>query len=409
MLKLNSIPENVFDVFDDKRAVKVNGADGSTKEITRKSIIDTGRMVACEFIGKGLGKEFNSVMKNNDYATVAKAHKEKKLLYCAAQANMIAGKEAPRSFEEVAKNPSYCKNSFFLQTLAEIDRDILDPLFFAILDDVGMGLMKWEPAELGRTAEIEIRSNDVFLFEDSAFGSGRSTSKNYLYAKSLAMTPKPFSCNATIKWYQDMVNGDAGRYYAAIMNGMYSKIYAILMRNLKAAVNGGTYIPAGLTASTYTTQNYLKITDLVAAANGVKVDNLMAIGTRSALSNLLPVDGTGGAITGLQYGLGEQWFTNGYLPKAGSVDLFPISPVIVPGTQNNELLTIDTGDDIYLLAKGAYAPMYGVYAEGSPITLTASASETADFTIDINAMALFDIAPVFASKIGVITSVYPNA
>lgn len=187
------------------------------------------------------------------------------------------------------------------------------------------------------------------------------------------------------------------------------------MQGLKNAVAAQTYIPAGLTANTYTTQNWIRITDLVAAANGVRVDNLMAVGTRSALSNLLPVDGTGGAITGLQYGLGEQWFTNGYLPKAGGVDLFPVTPSIVPGTQNSTLDTIDTGNDIYILAKGLYKPMYGVYMEGTPITLTATpggtgnAQGTADFTIDINAGAMFDIKPVFASKVGVVTSVYPGA
>jgi hypothetical protein len=49
--------------------------------------------------------------------------------------------------------------------------------------------------------------------------------------------------------------------------------------------------------------------------------------------------------------------------------------------------------------------MRGVYADGNPIMLTATPSETADFTIDINVGALFDIAPLFASKVGVITDV----
>lgn len=422
MLKLNSIPAKVFDAQETQDIkVKLNNANGSSREISRKEIVATGRLVACEYFGNFINKRPNQIEKYNsriadkpyDYATLSRKHQEKKLLFCAAQVAKISGKDAPTSFEEIKTNRSYATDGLFLRVMAEIDRDILDPLFFSVLDAVGMDLMQWEPVGWG-TKEIDVRSNDVFLWEDSSWGSGKSTSKNYLYAKTITINPKVYSCNATIKWYQDVVAGDAGRYYAAIMLGMYNKIYAMNISLLKQAVAGGKYIPAGLTADTYTTQNWIRITDLVAAANGVRVEDLMAIGTRSALSNLLPVDGTGGAMTGLQYGLGEQWFTNGYLPKAAGIDLFPVSPVIVPGTQNSTLDTIDTGNDIYIFAKGLWKPMYGGYIEGTPITLTATpggtgnAQGTADFTIDINAGAMFDIKPVFATKVGVVTSVYPT-
>lgn len=424
MLKLNSIPAKVFEAsetLDSK--VRLNNND----VISRQDIISTGRLTTCEYIGSivngrpktpGSNSELYMSKLNGtgvDYATLAQKHKEKKLLFCAAQVAKITGKEAPTSFEEVKNNASYATDPLFMRVMSEIDRDILDPLFFAVIDAAGMDLMQWEPTPMGATKEITVRSNDVFLYEDSAWGSGKSTSKNYLYAKTVTLTPKVYSCNATIKWYQDIINGDAGRYYAAITLGMYNKIYAMNIKALKDAVAGKQYIPGGLTIETYTTGNWIEITDLVAAANGIRVDDLMAVGTRSALSNLLPVDGTGGAITGLQYGLGEQWFTNGYLPKAGGVDLFPVSPVIVPGTQNSTLDTIDTGNDIYIFGKGMYKPMYGVYMEGSPITLTATpggtgnAQGTADFTIDINVGAMFDIKPVFASKVGVVKSVYPQS
>lgn len=422
MLKLNSIPAKVFDAQETQDIkVKLNNANGSSREISRKEIVATGRLVACEYFGNFINKRPNQIEKYNsriadkpyDYATLSRKHQEKKLLFCAAQVAKISGKDAPTSFEEIKTNRSYATDGLFLRVMAEIDRDILDPLFFSVLDAVGMDLMQWEPVGWG-TKEIDVRSNDVFLWEDSSWGSGKSTSKNYLYAKTITINPKVYSCNATIKWYQDVVAGDAGRYYAAIMLGMYNKIYAMNISLLKQAVAGGKYIPERLTADTYTTQNWIRITDLVAAANGVRVEDLMAIGTRSALSNLLPVDGTGGAMTGLQYGLGEQWFTNGYLPKAAGIDLFPVSPVIVPGTQNSTLDTIDTGNNIYIFAKGLWKPMYGGYIEGTPITLTATpggtgnAQGTADFTIDINAGAMFDIKPVFATKVGIVTSVYPT-
>lgn len=433
MLRLNSISKSVFDATDvrasenDKVKLRTNGAGDSYQTISRRDIVSSGRVVACEYIGQFVNQnkltieKYNSMLKDTgmDYASVQKAHKERKLLYCAAQICKLTGETAPQTFEEFERfQLNYANDPQFLRTMAAIDREILMPIYFDVIDAVGMGLIQWEPIGFGSTKEITVRSNDVFLFEDSSWGSSRSTSKNYLYAKTITLNPMPVSCNATIKWFQDVVAGDAGRYYAAIMLGLYNKIYARTIRTMNAVINDDeqTYIPSDLTSETYSTANWVQITDLVAAANGVRVDDLMAIGTRSALSSLLPVDKEGGAMTGLQYGLGEAWFYNGYLPKAGGVDLFPVTPVIVPGTQNSTLDTIDTGDNIYILAKGLYRPLYGAYYDGTPITLTATpsggngfAQGTADFTIDINVTATMDIKPVFASKVGVVTSVYPGA
>lgn len=430
MLKLNSISTSIFDakdISDNKgnQTVKVCSANNKPTEVTYKDIVTTGRMVACEYFGGLVNKRPNLIEKYNShlipesqggvsYATLSQKHKESKLLFCAAAACSAQRRPAPETFDEFKKEAMrYATNSIFLDTLAAIDVDVLSPIYFNIMSDVGMDLMQWEVTGFGQTKEIVIPANDVFLWEDSAYGSERSTSKNYLYAKSITLTPKAYACNGTIKFYQDIVNGEAGSYYGAIVLGMYNKIYAINMSLLKAATVNNRYIPAGLTASTYTTDNYIRITDLVAAANGKTVNDLMAIGTRSALKNILPVDNSGAAITGLQYGLGEKWFTNGFLPKAAGVDLFPVTPAIVPGTQNSDLDTIDTGNNLYILAKGAYKPMVGVYYDGLPLILTATPSGntvssygTADATIDINATAYFDIKPVFASKVGLIKNVF---
>lgn len=423
MLKLNSISASVLNAegVENDTVKYVNSAD-EARTITRKEVVSTGRLVVCEFIGdkvnhrKDTIEKYNSRIKDKpyDYATLSKKHTEKKLMYCASLYNKMFNLGEIHSFEDVKKNSAiYANDGIFLRMMAAIDREIITPLFFSVIDAVGGGLAQIETVGFGMTKQIDIRSNDVFRFEDGSWGSGRSTSKNYLYGVTITLTPKMYTSNATIKWFQDVVNGDAGWYYAAIINGMYNKMYAKIISLMKTATEDTKYVPAGLTADTYSTEQWITITDLVAAANGVTVNDLLAIGTRSALSNLLPVDGEGGAITGLQYGLGEAWFMNGYLPKAAGVDLFPVSPVIVPGTQNSSLDTIDTGDNIYILAKGAYRPIYGVTYEGSPITLTATpgggngeAQGTADFTIDINVGATFDFAPVFATKVGVIQSVY---
>lgn len=414
-LKLNSLTNEVFEASSQHdETVRVNSTS-----ISRNDIIASGRLIACEYVGNNLNKRKNQteqyVSRLNgeglDYATYAALHRDNKLMFCAAMANKAVGKPAPNSVKEVKNDPGYCKNETFLRTMAAIDRDILTPLMFSVFDDVSAGgLMQWMPVPMGSTYQVDIRSNDVFLFEDSSFGSAKSTTKNYLYGKTITLNPTPYSCNATIYWYRDIVNGDSGYYYAAIMRGMWNKIYAKFLGALKNAANGASFIPAGLTADTYTTANWINITEKVAAANGVEVSDLLAFGTRASLSNVLPVDGEGGAILGLQYGLGKEWFQEGFLPNAAGVDLVPVRPTIVPGTQNStvDLLTLD--DSIFILAKAGagYAPMYGAYFEGSPLQLTATPRETADLTIDINVTAMFDIKPVFASKVGLITSVYPN-
>lgn len=426
MLKLNAISRDIFFAEDlDKSAEqsKVRLNSGSTnKEMSRKDIVALGRLVACEYFGKALNasgrpEKYESRIKaygGSDYFALERNHREAKLVFCAAFADRMSGKDVIcSSFEDFKRNSAvYANDAAFFRALNSIDQEVLEPIFFDVLSDAGMSLMDWEPVAMGSTKIITVPSNDVFLWEDLSHGSLRNTTKNYAYAKEVALTPKPYGCNFTIKWYQDIVNGDTGRYYAAAIAGLYSKIYAIHINYLNNAISSG-YIPSGLTAATYNTANWIAITDLVAAANGVRVTDLMAVGTRSVLNNVLPVDSTGGAIAGLQFGLGAEWFRNGYMFNAAGVDLFPVTPAIVPGTQNTTLDTIDTGNNIYILAKAGYGykPMVGVYAEGMPLILSAnplgatgSAQGTADMTIDVNLLAYFDIKPVFPNKVGVITN-----
>lgn len=410
-LKINSIDNKYFET-EAANDIRVNSASGTA--ISRADVVAGGRTLLCEYIGGQLNQrpdtkgQFQSRLNGISYADFSRKVTEKTMLFCGIVANQSVGKEVPESYEDVRKNLSYAKDANFLRTLAAITKDVLEPTLFNIMDDVAAGnLMQWETVPFGGTKEIEIASNDVFLFEDSAWGSARSASYNALYAKTITLNPHPYTTQAKIKWYQDVVNGDIARYYTAIVRGMWNKIYSKFIGQLTSAVGNTAYIPTGLTASTYTSDNWNRITTLVAAANGVRRDNLLAFGGINALSKVLPVDGTPAAITGLQYGLGEEWIRRGFLPNAAGVQLLEIYPAIVPGTQNSTLDTISFGNDIVIAAKGGYgyAPIYGGYYEGSPMTLELRPEETGDLTIDVTATAMFDMKPVFASKVGAITNV----
>lgn len=410
MLKLNSIPNDMFEKKKvNDRVVKINELS-----ISRNELVSTGRLLLCEHSGRaitaltGSKESFNSICEREgiDFGSLSKNHQREKFLFCAAIANLSVGREAPASYEDAVKEQlQYAHNAKFWEAFNAIDVDVISPLFPTITEDVALGgLMQTYKVPLGQTLQLDVKSNDVFLFEDSAWGSGRSTTKNYLYGKSVTLTPKMYASNATIKWYQDIVNGEAGRYYAAILNGMLNKIYAIFMSQLNTAAGNTKYVPSGLKTTTYSTDNWNAICTKVAVVNGVRRTDLMAFGQISELSKILPTDSTPAAITGLQYGLGAEWFRRGYLPNASGVQLVEVYPVVIPGTQNSTVDTINLGNNIYVAAKGGqgYAPLAMAVADGSPITIVATPSDTADFTIDMNIGAMFDIKPVFASKIGVI-------
>ncbi len=407
MLKLNSLSNTLFECSAENDVkVAVNGAN-----ISRNDLVATGRLIAAEKMGNMIStadNRYNSRLEESglSYKDVMEKHRDALLLFCAARANAEVGKEAPSDVNEVKRNArAYSNNEVFFKTLAAITIDVISPIFASVYEDIGSrGLMQVVNVPFGGTYQLDVKSNDIFLFEDGSWGSSRSTSKNYLYGKTLTLNPRPFTCNATIKFYQDVVTGDVGDYYASIMKGMWNKIYALFIQALTTGAANTAYVPTGLIAQSYTTENWIRIKELVAAVNGVDTSDLIAFGSAAALSQILPVDAQGNALVGLQYGLGEQWFREGYLPKAAEVSVVKVPPVIIPGTQNTTVSTLGFGDDIYITARAGrgYAPVYMGVADDTPIELVRDARSTADFTIDINVTMAIDVKAVFASKIGVI-------
>lgn len=413
MLKLNTLSNTVFDAAGVGEDITIVAQDGT--KVARRDLISAGRLCATEYTGLNLAgrpdvkEDFRSRLNNKaEYSAFSHDVSDKMLLFCAAMANKADGRPAPASVAEVKKNANYARNEAFLRALAAISVDVLEPIYPTVMSDVAMGgLMQWEPIPFGGTKEINIKSNDYFRFEDSAPGSARSASYNRLYAKTITLSPKFYTTQAKILWYQDIVNGDAGRYFAAIMRGMWNKIYAIFIGQLVAATSNTALVPSALTVSTYTTANWNSLTTKVAAVNGVTRSDLLAFAEIGPLSKVIPTDGLGAAMLGMQYGLGERWFREGFLPNAAGVSLLEIVPAVVPGTQNSTVDTIGLGSSIIVTAKGGYgyAPIFAGYYDGSPMVLELTPDKTGDLTIDLTATAMFDIKPVVASKIGVMTSV----
>ena len=409
-MKLNSLADDVF------AASSKN--DETVGRLSRNDIIATGRLCAAEYIGNNLntlrnykeGQGFVSKLKGigGDYTTLARNHMEKKLMYCATKAYAVIGKPAPESIEQIKNDASLYRDPVFLRTMSEIDSEVISPLLYSVISDIAGPMMNLSSVPFGRTKEITVASNEAFLFEDSAWGSSRSTTKNYLYADTITLNPTPRTANATIKWMQLIAidSGlEAGWYYTAIMQGLYSKIMALFTNALVSAASDTRYVPSYLSFASYSTANWGAATVAAAAANGISRDSLMAFGAYQALQAVLP-SGTN-SDAALTYNLGPEWMRNGFLAMVGRVPLFEVQQAIVPGTVNTTGTMIFPNDMIFIAGRmgPSLAPVHAAMTEGQPITIEMTPRETADFTLDINVTVGLDVKPVFASKIAVIDNV----
>ena len=55
---------------------------------------------------------------------------------------------------------------------------------------------------IGQTKELDIMSNDIFLFEDDSWGASRSKPANTLFNKSVTLNPRLRTARVSVKWYQ---------------------------------------------------------------------------------------------------------------------------------------------------------------------------------------------------------------
>lgn len=398
-LKLNSISPEHF---------KVNGADTKMGRISRNDLIVTGRLVAMEYNGR----LSNRLRKNEDYKTMmddvaynnlSAGHKENLFLFCAAQAYAVQGKSAPESYAQVQNDLSLPRDRTFLATLAGISREIITPLLPYTIANMGDLLMEATTVPLGQTKEITIHSNDIFLFEDSSWGASRSSSLNYLYDDVVTLNPRPYTCRATIKWFQMVGNDvDIGWYYNAIMGGMFSRIMANYIGAIMTIADDSRYVPDYLNFDTYNSQNWAEATVAVSTANGIPRNQLMAFGDFRDLQKVLPLGTPSDAA--LTYGLGMEWMRNGFLAVVGGVPLFEVDPAMVPGTVNTtgEML----GMKGLILISGrigrAYAPIYTAFADGSPLVIEMEPRETGDTSLYIDCTAVMDTKIVMGSKVAAI-------
>lgn len=412
MIKLNSIDSAVYDS---------NSAEfKNCVERDRAHIVTCGRLLMRERLGRdekslltlsGKSGDFQPMLNDGEdehsYSVVNRNYQKKLLMFCADRACTQTGEVAPADMEDFRRNQrKFFSNGTFLATLAGIVAETLTPMLPTVLSTGAGWLAETVTVPVGKTKELDIMSNDIFMFEDDSWGASRSKPVNTLYSKTVTLNPTLRTARASMKWYQFVGNdADFGRLYNAIAAGMYSKITAMWVKCLKAASADKTIVPDNL-SFTNTSANWVTAADRVSNVNGIRYRSVIGVGRPNALTKALPSGNVNASTVNLDAALstmlGVEWARQGYLGEYMGINLYPIDGAIVPGTQNTTITDVVPADKVWLVAAGGYKPVYVGIEESAPIMVELSPSQTADGSIDAVVSVALDAKPVIASKFAVI-------
>lgn len=398
-LKLNNAPASLF--------------IGSSSD-ERKDLVAGGRLLLSEAHGRKAaevrGEKFETRLNDAKYQETNEKLTQRTMLFCAKIAAAAKGEDAPADYAEFLKGGrKWASDPNFLRCLQGITSEVIAPLLPYTTSNALGALAFVDKVGIGQTYEVNVLSNDIFLFQDSAWGASRSVPKNYLYSKSIAINPKPRTAAAKIKWYQLVGNeqggADIGRYYLALAGGSNNKILALWNAAMTAGVSNAAFVPSYLKKTGYSTANWIALAKAVSQANGLPRESIIAYGDWAALSKVLPSGTAQDAALTMQ--LGNEWFSKGFMGTCMGVPLAPIQNAYVAGTVNSasptEMLSAST---IYMLPRAGegFAPVYIIF-EDDPIVLEMTPEQTGDMTIDVNMTISVEAKGCFASKCGVISSI----
>jgi hypothetical protein len=412
-LMLNSLPASVF-------TAKAGEYGGSQK---RAAIISAGRLLMNESAATPLNALRTSELRSDrlekvisrfpstaDYKDTNEKTQRELMLYCAEICDKMVDREPPADMDEFRRNQRrYLNDSTFLKVLAGVTQEIIAPILPTVFSEAVDLTATVQTVPVGETLEIDVGSNDVFLFQDSSWGASRSVPSNYLYAKTVTLNPKPRTAKATVKWYQLVGNGaDIGQFFNAMAKGMYSKTMG-MWNNAMISMAANTDIVPSALSYTYSTSNFITLANKLAAVNGVGIRNLIAFGNAVACSKILPTGITNASSVSLDSAismlLGAEYIRAGYIGENMGVRVLPMNDAIVPGTQNTTVQTVLSNTTAYMMAGPGmgYKPLVIGMETGSPVQVEILPTESGDMTWNVNLTMTIDVVPVVASKIGKLT------
>lgn len=408
-LNLNSISPSVFEYRE-------NGANST--RTARDEVVSEGRALFYEHARKGRDAIYlaskravdNSPRMNDKaYKQANEIFQKDLLLFCAKKACDEDDMDAPETLEAFKKNGGfYQRNQKFMRTLQGIVQQIVTPILPAVYSEAVSVFADVVEVGFGETYAISVESDEIPIFQDSAWGASRSVPATRFYSRSLTLNPQPKTAEIRMKWHQLVGNGtDFGAYFANIAAGMYAKTMGMWSAAMVAASQDPTLIPSGLTG-TFSSLNWVNIVNKLSAVNNTAPTNILGFGNMVALAKVLPTNATGSANADMDAALammlGADYIRNAQLGEFMKVRLMPLMDAVVPGTQNSNITTVLPDDKVWLMAANRRKPLTICYNSYTPITVELEPKETnGAFEYILNLTIALDSAAVFASKIANLT------
>ena len=291
------------------------------------------------------------------------------------------------------KNPQITKNetvrSNFEAVIAEVVNAIAPSVTSA---DYSRFLAEVRQVGWGDTARFIIRSNELFKVNEIAEGVNRGVLQP-IFDNEVTVNPSPIEIATAIDWYAVAAGvfdwGDFG-----LRAGRSFEAYIFLKVIAAMTSVTGDMIGAGYIANGYTPANWTNLVQKVSAANGGAP--VYAIGSLGALTK---VNTTGANGLGLQYFVGEDYLSKGYIDKFLGARMIPVDPALVPTTINSTADLAVPDNKIYMVAADAYRPIKIVF-EGNSMTVERIPEETTDKRYGIRIQMRVGVSAIVGSKFG---------
>ena len=404
-LSLNSLSPSVFQVRSNETA------DHSK---ARAEIVTMGRLLAYEHARRGQAAIKTALRLNEstaaqhvtdiEYGKLNEQFQAEHLLYAAKKACAVTGETAPETFEDFKRQGmNFYKNSTFLKVLQGLYQEIIYPILPRVYSEAVSVFADVVEVGFAETYQLSIGSDDIPIFQDSAWGASRSVPANRFYNKDYTLNPQPKTAEIRMKWHQLVGNNvDFGRFFANLSAGLYAKTMGMFNSVLTALAADTTKIPSSL-IYTFGSVNWVTLANKIAALNNTSINNVRGFGNAVALSKVLPTQQTGSSNTAMDAALatllGADYLRSGYMGQYMSVGLYPLQDAIIPGTLN----TILDYQKVWLMASNALKPMTICYNSATPISINIDAYDNAAFELIFNLTIALDAVAVVADKMGYVT------
>ena len=404
-LNLNSVAPSVFEI---------RANDGMNK---RADIVAAGRLLFFDHARRGKNAMTGGVKLSSandatelsalEYKKLNKKFQVEHLLYCAKKACEINDTTAPETFEDFKRRGlDFYANSTFLKVLQGIYQEIITPILPAVYSEAVSRFADVEEVGFAETYSVSVESNDICVFQDSAWGASRSVPGNRFYAKDVTVNPTPRTAQIVAKWTQLVGNGaDFGQFFANIVAGMYAKTMGLWNAMMTAAASNTAQIPTNLKYN-FSSVNWVTLANKLAAVNNTSIDNIIAYGNAVALSKVLPTQVTGSTNVNMDAAiatlLGRDYVRDAQLGEYMRVRLMALQDAVIPGTQNTGVTTVLDATKVWMMAANRRKPLVIAYNSATPITIEIDPLQNAAFEFVMNLTFAVDMVGIFAQKIGLI-------